>query len=71
MLILAKRMTRANQGKLIWEVEFMNQKEKMILIPPSPMGGDREASIITDPQGSYTGRPIERNEVPVQDADDL
>lgn len=24
-----------------------------------------------DPNGSYTGRPIERNEIPTQDADDL
>lgn len=29
--------------------------------PPSP----------TDPQGSYTGRPAEPGEKPVQDADDL
>lgn len=27
--------------------------------------------IITDPNGSYTGRPLEVNETPVQDADDL
>lgn len=27
--------------------------------------------IITDPQGSYTGRPKDKHEVPVQDADDL
>ena len=27
--------------------------------------------IITDPQGCYTGRPIEQLETPVQDADDL
>lgn len=25
----------------------------------------------TDPQGSYTGRPINEEEIPVQDADDL
>jgi hypothetical protein len=25
----------------------------------------------TDPFGSYTGKPIEKNEVPVQDQDDL
>jgi len=25
----------------------------------------------TDPLGSYTGRPLEEGEVPVQDADDL
>lgn len=27
--------------------------------------------IITDPQGSYTGRPKDTHEVPVQDVDDL
>lgn len=27
--------------------------------------------IHTDPNGSYTGRPLDPNEVPVQDADDL
>lgn len=25
----------------------------------------------TDPNGSYTGKPKDKNEVPVQDADDL
>lgn len=25
----------------------------------------------TDPNGSYTGKPLDQNEVPVQDADDL
>ena len=27
--------------------------------------------IVSDPLGSYTGRPLEKWEVPVQDADDL
>lgn len=27
--------------------------------------------IDTDPNGSYTGRPRDRSELPVQDADDL
>ena len=35
--------------------------EKMISMPPSH----------TDPNGSYTGKPVDRFEVPVQDADDL
>lgn len=30
-----------------------------------------EQKIITDPQGSYTGRPVDPKEKPVQDADDL
>ena len=28
-------------------------------------------TIITDPFGSYTGKPIDPNEKPIQDADDL
>lgn len=31
----------------------------------------KESPIITDPQGCYTGKPIEVTEQPVQDADDL
>lgn len=31
----------------------------------------QEKKILTDPQGSYTGRPLEKEEIPVQDADDL
>lgn len=27
--------------------------------------------IISDPYGSYTGRPLDPNEIPIQDADDL
>ena len=28
-------------------------------------------NIVTDPFGSYTGLPIDKNEHPIQDADDL
>ncbi len=31
----------------------------------------RITGISTDPLGSYTGRPLIRDELPVQDADDL
>ena len=31
----------------------------------------KESMINADPFGSYTGRPTEDGEVPVQDADDL
>ena len=31
----------------------------------------KEKPIVTDPDGSYTGRPVDRDEKPVQDADDL
>ena len=31
----------------------------------------KKEGIVTDPNGSYTGRPQDPNEKPVQDADDL
>ena len=31
----------------------------------------KKPQIVTDPQGSWTGRPVDRDEQPVQDADDL
>ena len=31
----------------------------------------KSTDIVTDPFGSYTGRPIDSNERPIQDADDL
>lgn len=31
----------------------------------------KEEKIVSDPNGMYTGRPVERDEKPVQDADDL
>lgn len=41
----------------------------------APMEKARELSQFTaaktDPQGSWTGRPLDPQEVPVQDADDL
>lgn len=44
-------------------------------ISPLPLSGDGigmiPAPIITDPNGSYTGRPADPEERPIQDADDL
>lgn len=34
-------------------------------------GSFQDMKIISDPNGSYTGDPTEKNEKPVQDADDL
>ena len=49
----------------------MNRKKKAeprhIFSPEEP----KSSPIITDPQGCYTGRPLEKYETPVQDADDL
>ena len=38
---------------------------------PSSLVKRKPCPIITDPQGCYTGRPLEQFEQPVQDADDL
>ena len=51
----------------------MKKIRKLKAFPPLfllPEGG-LSGPIRTDPQGSYTGRPEELWEVPVQDADDL
>ena len=53
-----------NQERLISEnlvARVSKAAEKVIAVPPSR----------SDPQGSYTGRPVETGEIPVQDADDL
>ena len=34
-------------------------------------GNYEDPAIIADPNGSYTGKPMSSNEIPVQDADDL
>ena len=46
-----------NPKKAPWEEETGVEKKKRIILP--------------DPSGMYTGRPVERYEVPVQDGDDL
>lgn len=33
--------------------------------------GREPEKIVTDPFGSYTGRPADKDEKPIQDADDL
>lgn len=40
----------------------MKKKEKGTFFDPA---------IVSDPQGSYTGRPEDRMDTPIQDADDL
>ena len=35
------------------------------------MSGKEKKKIVADPKGSYTGRPVQPDEKPVQDADDL
>ena len=49
-----------------------NHKNKIdnVMQKPREMISDVVAED-TDPNGSYTGAPVNRNEKPVQDADDL
>ena len=47
----------------------MNKDKKIRL--PGPMENVKPCPIVTDPQGCYTGRPLELSEQPIQDADDL
>ena len=35
------------------------------------MKEEKKEKIVVDPSGMYTGRPLDRNEKPIQDADDL
>ena len=49
------------------------EKKPMKITTHPPMEGPMNNSglFFADPQGSYTGRPVDRGELPVQDADDL
>ena len=49
----------------------MKKQDKKKAIPTIPPEGVCSGAIQTDPLGSYTGRPEELWEVPVQDVDDL
>ena len=49
-----------------------NKKNKEIDIHPLWEGTVNSLGLYhTDPMGSYTGRPLDEEELPVQDADDL
>lgn len=50
--------------------EGMNKRRIIPVLTPEGVPG-LGSVIHTDPQGSYTGRPENVYEVPVQDADDL
>ena len=49
----------------------MKERNEKKIPPVLPIADIKPAPIITDPQGCYTGRPLEQSEQPVQDADDL
>lgn len=56
-------------------MEKKEKKPELPLVPPSfvPFNGSVMPWFpsFTDPQGSWTGKPEETDEIPVQDADDL
>lgn len=49
----------------------MRKDEKEIPMPMSFRDKLIQPPIVTDPNGSYTGRPKDPYEKPIQDADDL
>ena len=48
-----------------------NNDRNMLPISHFPVLGFPVKEIVTDPQGSYTGVPVDLNDKPIQDADDL
>ena len=48
-----------------------NKKKKKLPKTESVIRAFQEAGRKTDPEGSYTGTPVDKNVKPVQDADDL
>lgn len=49
----------------------MKKRKKQITEFPWPLIPGQTQSIVTDPQGSYTGIAENALEIPVQDVDDL
>lgn len=48
-----------------------NNDRNMLPISRFPVPDFPVKGIVTDPQGSYTGVPVDMDDKPVQDADDL
>lgn len=48
-----------------------NKKKQKLAKSEAVVRTFRKAGHKTDPQGSYTGQPSEKNAQPIQDADDL
>ena len=52
----------------------MKQEKREFDVPYIPMTKEKFdllGMMLTDPMGSYTGRPVDPLDTPVQDADDL
>lgn len=53
------------------EVETMRKKKEKTREDLNFVPEVVSQAIVTDPNGSYTGRPVDLDEKPIQDADDL
>lgn len=49
----------------------LGKKLSSVWSPKKKSGKGPGKAIVSDPQGSYTGRPWDPYEIPVQDVDDL
>ena len=49
----------------------MKNRKVVPVFDPDGLLGLKEMAIVSDVFGSYTGRPLDSQELPVQDADDL
>ncbi len=73
---MATELSGDNKAKIRLEGgnELSKKQEKPWSVPPYPPLGmplNPLGVIVTDPMGGYTGRPIDPEETPVQDMDDL
>ncbi len=69
-------MIEIRRGKLQTEVLKMKNRREVYLLDRGVLQNGANvgmdfAPIITDPNGSYTGRPRDPEDKPIQDADDL
>lgn len=49
----------------------MLEKRSVPALKPDELLGLKEMAVMSDVMGSYTGRPLDAEEKPIQDADDL
>lgn len=46
-----------------------NEQKRSHIILPSPLGQIRPCPIVTDPQGCFTGKPLEVREAPMEEGE--
>ena len=72
-------MRRGNLLRILWSYYHFCVKKAIIISSSREklkrevknMKEDKKEKIMVDPNGMYTGRPIDPDERPIQDADDL